>query len=106
MLSYVDVVCSSVTIITAVVAMQTLMFFGMTDMACCGHKPFAPRVSWVVGEAYLFIACIACHDHWSSCGAEVACCSSICRFVSHEMGGMMVVFVGYVRNSHIVAMPV
>ena len=39
MLSYVPVVCSSVTIEIAVVAMQTLMCFGMTDMACCGHKP-------------------------------------------------------------------
>ena len=91
MLSYVPVVCSSVTTIIAVVAMQTLMCFGMTDMAWCGDNPFAPGLGWVVKEAYLFMACLAYHDHWSSCGAEVACCSSICRFVSHEMGGMMVV---------------
>ena len=91
MLSYVPVVCFSVTIISAVVAMQTLMCQGMADMACYVHKPFAPGLGWVVKEAYLFMACLACHDHWSSCGAEVACCSSICRFVSHEMGGMMVV---------------
>ena len=84
-LSYGAVVCSSVAIETAVVAIQTLMCFGMTDMACCGHKPFAPGLGWVVGEAYLFMACSACHDHWSSCGAEML------LFVYLRAGWVMVV---------------
>ena len=77
MVSYVPVVCFSVTIITAVVAMQTVMCYGLTGMTWYGRKPFAPGLGWVVGDAYWFTACFACHDHWSSyCCAEVACCSS------------------------------